>query len=103
MEEATFRGARSGEHLHISAGGVTLVADGERRWHAPFSDIRSVLAVRRVRERFVDDAIHICTRDGRDRHFLVASTAVRDDYGAEFSEAVADAVATSVRRAAGLA
>ncbi len=55
------------------------------------------------REGFVDDAIHICTRDGRDRHFLVASTAVRDDYGAEFSEAVADAVATSVRRAAGLA
>lgn len=98
----TFAGAHPGELLQVSADGVALLADGEPRWHAPHTDIRAVLAVRRVSDGVVHDAVHVCTTDGHDRHFLVATSLVSNDYDAEFSEAAADAIADRLRRAAGL-
>lgn len=103
-EEAvrTFTGARAGERLLVSEQGVSLEADGRETWHVPHQEIRSVVCVRRVRDDLIHDAVHVCTTGGRDRHFIVATSRVDDDYDSEFSEAVADAVAASLRRAAGL-
>lgn len=97
-----YAGDRPGELLRVSRRGVSLLADGVERWHADHADIRSVSTVRWVRDGVVHDAVHVCAVDGRDRHFLVATTDVSNDYDAEFAEAVADALAAAVRRAGGL-
>ena len=98
----SFAGARPGECLRVTARGVCLEVDGRRLWATRHDAIRAVLTIRRVSDGWVHDAVQVCATDGDDRHFLVATSMVDDDYDAEFSEAVADAVAESVRRAVGL-
>ena len=98
----TFDGVRAGERLLVSDQGVSLQVDGLCTWHVPHHDIHSVVCVRSVDEGLIHDAVHVCTKAGPDRHFTVATSRAEDDYDSEFSEAVADAVAASLRRAAGL-
>ena len=98
----TFQGARLGERLLVAEDGVTLLSDGEPLWHAAREDIHAVDCTRQVRGWFVDDIVHVGAHGGDEHRFLVASSDMDDDYDCEFAEAVADAIAESIRRAAGL-